>query len=188
MPDTRRTVASLQSLLADNSTGAVSPQDERDFLVSTAPAYGSCHWTTAAATTISAQSTKAAIIDGNNYVKAAGTTTVGALVKEFDMPASNRLRYTGAPTLLALVVATVSLTAATANDNLGVKIALNGTVQDASFVPLSNVHNSNVSTVAVACLVQLATNDYVEVFLANETAGRNATIQAGRITAQSILV
>lgn len=34
MADTQRTLASLQSLLADNSTGAISEQDERDMLVS----------------------------------------------------------------------------------------------------------------------------------------------------------
>lgn len=36
MTDTVRTVAALQALLADNSTGAISPQDLRDMLVSLA--------------------------------------------------------------------------------------------------------------------------------------------------------
>lgn len=34
MPDTRRTLAALQSLLADNTAGDISAQDVRDFLVS----------------------------------------------------------------------------------------------------------------------------------------------------------
>lgn len=34
MPDTRRTLSALQTLLADNSAGDISPQDVRDFLVS----------------------------------------------------------------------------------------------------------------------------------------------------------
>jgi len=37
MPDTQRTLAALQALLADNSTGQISPQDLRDFLLSAFP-------------------------------------------------------------------------------------------------------------------------------------------------------
>lgn len=33
MPDTIRTLSALQTLLADNTSGAISPQDARDFLV-----------------------------------------------------------------------------------------------------------------------------------------------------------
>ena len=34
MPDTKRSLADLQTLLADNVGGAISPQDIRDFLIS----------------------------------------------------------------------------------------------------------------------------------------------------------
>ena len=37
MPDTERSLAALQALLADQSTGAISPQDVRDLLVSAHP-------------------------------------------------------------------------------------------------------------------------------------------------------
>jgi len=40
MADTVRTLAALQSLLADNETGDISPQDLRDMLVSILGAYG----------------------------------------------------------------------------------------------------------------------------------------------------
>ena len=36
MPDTLRTIAALQAILADNTTGQISPQDLRDMLVSLA--------------------------------------------------------------------------------------------------------------------------------------------------------
>ena len=39
MADTIRTIAQLQALLADNTTGDISPQDLRDMLVSLANAY-----------------------------------------------------------------------------------------------------------------------------------------------------
>lgn len=41
MPDTQRDLTSLQALLADNTSGAISPQDLRDFLVSALGGYGS---------------------------------------------------------------------------------------------------------------------------------------------------
>ena len=41
MADSPRSVASLQSLLADNTSGQISPQDLRDFLVSALGVYGS---------------------------------------------------------------------------------------------------------------------------------------------------
>lgn len=40
MADTVRTLSALQTLLADNSSGAISPQDVRDFLVSVFPRIG----------------------------------------------------------------------------------------------------------------------------------------------------
>lgn len=41
MADTSRTLAALQALLADNTSGAISPQDLRDMLLSLASGYGS---------------------------------------------------------------------------------------------------------------------------------------------------
>jgi hypothetical protein len=41
MADTQRTLAALQALFADNTTGDISPQDLRDFLVSSQGGYGS---------------------------------------------------------------------------------------------------------------------------------------------------
>lgn len=40
MADTSRTLAALQTLLADNTSNAISPQDIRDFLVSAMGGYG----------------------------------------------------------------------------------------------------------------------------------------------------
>lgn len=40
MADTARTLAALQTLLADNTSGAISPQDLRDFLLSVLSGYG----------------------------------------------------------------------------------------------------------------------------------------------------
>ena len=37
MPDTKRTLAALQALLADNETGDIDPQDVRDALISNHP-------------------------------------------------------------------------------------------------------------------------------------------------------
>lgn len=43
MSDTQRSLAALQTLLADNTTNKISPQYLRDFLVSVCGGYGSIH-------------------------------------------------------------------------------------------------------------------------------------------------
>jgi hypothetical protein len=43
MADTPRSVSTLQTLLADNTSGQISPQDLRDFLVSSLGIYGSLY-------------------------------------------------------------------------------------------------------------------------------------------------
>lgn len=45
MADTERSLTALQSLLANNTTGDISPQDLRDFLVSAFGGYGSIYVT-----------------------------------------------------------------------------------------------------------------------------------------------
>lgn len=78
-----------------------------------ARAYGSMYVSTSAPTTI---------VTPGTFAKAAGTTTELTL-NDFDMPASNRLRYTGSGTLLCVVEATVSMTAGANNQLVCWRIA-----------------------------------------------------------------
>lgn len=187
MADTARTKSALATLLADNSVGAISPQDLRDFLESMHLSYGGMHITTAAATTIGSQSTKSGVIDGNNYVKASGTTTAGDL-KNFTMPSSNRLTYTGTPTVTVILIAQVSLSSASASQVIGFKWAKNGTVINSTFVARKTSTNPTDigASPMVGLVASVATNDYFELFIANESGATNATVEALNVTAVAL--
>jgi len=171
MADTRRSLSALQTLLADNTTGAISPQDVRDLLVSASPPYGSIYVSTAAATTIAASST---------YYKAAGTTTSTNL-KEFDMPANNRLRYTGAADIHIHGVVTVALTTASSSQVIGLRVGKNGSASGTDSVASQVEHKTGTGTDVISTAIHvdtmLSTNDYLELWVANETTGSNLTIE-----------
>lgn len=166
MVDTVKTVAQLQALLADNITGAISPQDIRDFLVSTAPPYGSMSRLVAAATTV---------ITPGTYYKAAGTT-VAVNLNDFDMPLDNRLRYTGLASKHFHIVVSASFTVGGTNDVVGLKIAKNGVVIDNTVQRRKVTTGTDIGSTAVHGDVVLATNDYLELWLTNETASDTVTV------------
>lgn len=155
----------------------------------TSMAYGEMYITSTATTTISAQSTKSGVIDGNNYVKAAGTTTAGDL-SDWSMPANNRLRYDGATTKNFLVQVHASLEdAGSFGDNhYCLKIAKDGTVIDHTFA-ISYVHGNNeiwgISTAAI--ISGVAQNEYLELFLANENNTDDPILSSMIFTAVEIL-
>ena len=165
MADTARTKSALAALLADNTTGQISPQDIRDFLETMQPAYGSCYVTASAATTIAVAGT---------YYKAAGTTTQ-IDVNRFTH-ANNRLTYTGTPTVRARAIAMLSVLTAGTNDVLGFKIAKNGTPIAASEIRRFVGTGTDVGAVALAVDVDLATNDYLEIWVTNEDATATVTL------------
>ncbi|MFB3106534.1 MAG: hypothetical protein ACE1ZA_16650, partial [Pseudomonadales bacterium] len=85
MVDTSRTIAAMQTLLPDNTTRAISPQDARDMLVSLQIKYGEIFVTTSAATSIT---------NTTDFFDIAGTYTLGEN-EQFDMNTNGQLRYTG---------------------------------------------------------------------------------------------
>ena len=167
MADQERSLADLQALLADNTQGLISPQDLRDFLVSVVPPHGSFNRLVAAATTITTPGT---------YVKAAGTTVAGADLHHFDMPLDGRLRYIGAPNIHAHVAVSLSMTTAGVNNVVGMKMAKNGTVVDSSVVRRRVSTGTDIGAAALHGDVVLATNDYLELFVTNETDTDSVTI------------
>lgn len=166
MVDTVRTLSELQTLFADNTTGAISPQDLRDFLVSVSPPHGTMYRNVAAATTI---------VTPGTYVKAAGTTTAGAL-NGFDMPADNRLRYTGAATKHFHLVVSASFTMAGSNDVIGLKMAKNGVPMDESVQRRKVGTGTDIGSTAIHADAVLATNDYIELWVTNETDSVAVTV------------
>lgn len=170
MADTRRTLSDLQTLLADNTTGAISAQDIRDVLFSASPPHATMYITSPAATTVSQTST---------YVKVAGTTA-STYLKEFDMPANNRLRYIGTPVIHVHCAITVDVTTASNNQLASFRIAKNGVATGDDAVASTVDHKTGASTDVISTALHYDTmmsyGDYLELFCANETTASNMTI------------
>ena len=96
---------------------------------------------------------------------------------DFDNGGSNngRLRYIGTPTKTKKITVTVSGTPSTTNDVFVFGIAKNGTVVTSSKILGSS---NGVQQNTLQAIIALSTNDYVELYVGNTTAGRNITIQS----------
>ena len=107
-------------------------------------------------------------------VKVAGTTTGQAVTQRFTHT-NNRLTYTGALTRTVRVSVILGFTTG-ANDRVGVYIAKGGTVISFSESYATANAAGRVESVSGQTIVSLATNDYIEIFVQNESGIRNITV------------
>ena len=171
MPDTSRTQSSILALLANNTSGDISPQDLRDLVVSIFPGWGNFYISSAAQTTISGAGTA---------VLMAGTTTGGS-TRNFTHASPGRLTYTGTPTSRFFVIATVTLdVAAGSNIDLSVQLFRSGSLITGAEQRVNNTAG-NPSNVVVVTDVSLATNQYIEVFVENEDDTANIDVTQANI-------
>lgn len=165
MVDVSRTIAAMQTLLPDNTTRAISPQDARDMLVSLQIKYGEIFVTTSAATSIT---------NTTDFFDIAGTYTLGEN-EQFDMNTNGQLRYTGTPSITVFVLVTLSLTVVGSNQLLHIQARLNevnipGADAD-SFVSTG----ADVGVVSLVGVTPMATNEHLELAVRNETSTNNVT-------------
>lgn len=177
MADTKRTLEELQAALANNVAGAISPQDLRDFLVSTIRTRGAFSRLVAAATIIGTPGT---------YVQVNGTTIAGTLT-DMTSPVDGRLTYVGIPDRHFFVTAMVSFTAVGSNKVIGFKIAKNGVVLDKSVVRTAVTTGSDLRAVALQVDLDLVTGDYVELWVTNETTTTDVTIVECHVHADGMM-
>ena len=175
MADTRRTLAAIVALFANNTAGDISPQDLRDFVVSSHPAHGEIDVTSAAETTINTV---------NVWENAAGTFTL-AEGTEMDMNTNGQLRYTGAATESFEVTMHCSMTAAANNKVRELGIGKNGTIIPYSFSRRKVATGADVGAMATSTIVSLATNDYLTIMVRNTTDATNMTVELGGVDAFS---
>jgi len=166
MADTQRAKTSLATLLADNTSGDISPQDLRDFMESMDLATGLIYISSSAATTIGGAGT---------FVKAAGTTT-SIFLNRCTMPADNRLTYTGTPTVNGIAFASASISCGSASQEFGIRIAENGSTLATTDNRTWGATASQKHSISTWGYAALATNDYLEVFVCNETGANNITV------------
>lgn len=139
---------------------------------------GAIYLTSSAATTIS---------DTATFFKAAGTTAQNnteSSLANFDDGGgvSNRLRYTGTPTVKALIVCNVSASAASNNQTLDFRIykydasAGSGATLVHTDVERKTGTGGDVGSVSIAGDCMLDTNDYLEIWVKNSTSTSSVTL------------
>lgn len=107
-------------------------------------------------------------------VKIAGTTTAQGITQRFTHT-NNRLTYSGALTRNFKATAVLSFTGGT-NDRVGVYVAKNGTViANSEIYSTANTAGRSENVVAQA-LVELATSDYVEIWIENDSDTDDITV------------
>ena len=117
------------------------------------------------------------ITAANTPVKAAGTTTAVNLFR-VTSPANNRLTYTGTKTKRFLVSGALTTTMASVfGTYFTVSIAKNGTILPESKQKVRIANSSDQVSVMLSCTVSLATNDYIEVWVENNTDGTDIVLQ-----------
>lgn len=106
--------------------------------------------------------------------KVAGSTTSSSVTSKFTNT-DNRATYVGALTRFFKVTATMSLTSGNGNQ-IGAYIAKNGTIVGDSEIYVTTNAGGRAENVMIQTLVQLTGNDYVEIFVENNTAANNITV------------
>lgn len=168
---TKRTSTDLiANLFQDGqAAGSITPADMRDFIDSTIMPFGSLSMTTPAATTIAVAGT---------YYKALGTTTISSTVEDVaDGSVNNRLVYTGTPDRHFNIEASVAMTTQSNSQIVGMKIAKNGTPIDDTIVRRKVGTGSDLGAAGVQGDVQMSTDDYLELFITNESGTTTVTIE-----------
>ncbi|TND08302.1 MAG: hypothetical protein FD123_2333 [Bacteroidetes bacterium] len=130
-------------------------------------AAGNVYVSTAVATTFTAVNTPTKIL---------GTTTAASLFR-VSSPANNRMTYTGVKTRRFQVICSLSLVAAANNKYFSFYIAKNGTILAESKQSLKLGSNDDKGSVTLSCTVQLAANDYIEVWVENNSDATSVTVE-----------
>ena len=142
-------------------------------------AYGELWISTAAATTITSPGT---------YYKAAGTTTLETTpaAVDFTMPVDNRLTYGGTDTRTFWVSCTFSAKTSGTNQLVGFRLAEGGVSAAKTEVRRLVGTGTDEGAGAVHGLFQLATNEYIELFVTNETSSNTVTVEHGNLTVVAV--
>lgn len=134
--------------------------------------------------TMQANATATTIGATNTPTKVAGTTTLASISQKFSH-SDNRLTYTGALSRSFKITAVASLASGN-NQVIGMYIAKGGTAQTASTGLTTTSGVGKAENALSQLIVELLTNEYVEVFVSNETAVTNITVAYMSVTAEAL--
>lgn len=120
-------------------------------------------------------------------VKINAATTLNPLTQKFTHT-NNRATYIGGLSGFFKVVATLSVTSTSPNDQLGFYIANNGVVIDESEMYVTTNNNNRAESVTIIAITELDPNDFLEVFGENNTAIRDFTVTFLNVIIESITI
>lgn len=132
-----------------------------------ARSYAENHIAATAATVISVAGT---------YVKAAGTTTLDDASADFTQPLNNKLLYGGAATKKFLLNLSLSFQTTAANQTLAARIYKNGVAETSSTMTTRAQTSGQPTTLSINRFIELSTNDYVEIWVTNQSGTNNVTV------------
>ena len=167
------------------AAGSISAADIRDLIESVRNPYMGVYITTPAESVIAVQGTP---------VKMAGTTTITNQSSNMDDNAvSNRIRYTGTVMRHFHIVAQATMTLASGvNQNIGIQVyhyddsAGSGSVVAHSEARATIAGNAEFQITSHAD-VMLATNDYLEIWVANESSTNNVQAEEAYLFAMGMM-
>ena len=134
---------------------------------------------------MNANATVTDIVTVSTPVKVAGTTTSNALTQKFTNT-NNRATYTGGLTRIFNITAILSVTSTSSNDQIGCYVAKNGTVIDSSEGYLTTNASNRAENITVQSVIELSTNDYIEIFVENATDSSDVTVTDMNVLIKSI--
>ena len=163
MAQTPRQLADLLVALADNTVGAITPEDIRDLLVSLYPSRGQLTLQTPVATTFSGSGV---------YTPLAGTTVIDTAVCStcVSMPGNGILQVTKPQTQVILANATLEVLPAANNKRYTFTFAKNGTpVSSLAFTAFYGNLQGNPTGVFLSGLIPIVANDQISVVVRNDS-------------------
>jgi hypothetical protein len=111
------------------------------------------------------------------FFKASGTTSPMPTNSKFSTAVTNRLTYTGAFTQSFMITVNCNIRTSVSTQTINIAIAKNGTTITESIMTVLIAAGSIPSFGATQIVVELTTNDYVELFVQNASSANNTTIQ-----------
>ncbi|MES2555861.1 MAG: hypothetical protein V4604_06915 [Bacteroidota bacterium] len=112
----------------------------------------------------------------NTPVKVLGTTISTNLYRTTH-PTNNRLTYGGSKTRSFLVSSSLSITQPSSNRYFSFYIAKNGVIIPESRQDVKVVNSTDQVSLTISCRATLAPGDYLEVWVENQSATTNVTVQ-----------
>lgn len=135
-----------------------------------------CYISTPGATTIT---------NAGTYYVLQGVSTSQLNLINFTHASPGRLTYTGTITRYFVVSGDISIISSANNVLVGIQLAKNGTLLPGSIKTFTKTTAADTKTIPVNYGVQLATNEYIEMYVTCDSAGATITANNGTLLIHS---